>query len=212
MIFVEFFSDKFIKSEDNKKTEIFIFWNGGTVLFYIGLIIFSYINSRIYVGLYFLLGLISGIIAFIVELIRKQPLENEIFTFGFIMVEVIFLIGSIFYAQNHNKLMDKKTFVNLLTIDTYKYMIILFIPMIILTIAFMILAFLCSGFCSNSSGSSGTSGYSGSYDSSVNSYYEESSKKNEKKEKKKPKEEEPPSIAWRDQNGHYYDKNYKWIG
>ena len=180
--FIGLFNIEVFDSSLHKTT--FIYWSAGTALFYLCLIFLSCLNDRINLTIYFLTGLVSGIIFSLTEYLHKKDISNAGITFGLIMVEVIFLIGSIHYAKQNDKLKDNETTVNLLTIDQYKYIVILSLSMLVVALFLMVLACFCSG----------VSGGSGSSSSSNEPY------------------KEPSHPIYEDAQGHIYDQYGKWIG
>ena len=180
--FIGLFNIEVLDSPLHKTT--FIYWSAGTALFYLCLIILSFLNSSINLMTYFLTGLLSGFIFSLTEFLHKKDISNAGITFGLIMVEVIFLIGSIHYSKKNDKLNDNQTTFNLLIIDKYKYIVILSLSMFVVTV----FLFLLASFCSASSGGSGSS------DSSNKPY------------------KEPSRPMFEDAQGHIIDQYGKWIG
>ena len=117
----------------------FIYWNAATSLFYIGCFISCYIKKDISLLLYFLIGLSSSIIFFIPAYFHSHDIISAGIFSGLTFTEVIFFLGSIFYAQHNLNLEEGESLNNFVIIDNYKYFIVLIIFTLAIFLMFMLL-------------------------------------------------------------------------
>lgn len=118
----------------------FIYWSAATSLYYLALFIICLLKDEINLLIYFLIGLSSSVIFFIPAYFHSKDITSAFVCFGLSIMELIFLIGSIYYAQDKDNLGENESLNNLLVIDNYKYFIIL---ILISLIIFALYYFLC---------------------------------------------------------------------
>ena len=121
----------------------FVYWCAATSLFYLAFFITSFIKNDI--KIFSLIGLTSCVIFAIPAYIHSKDIISACVCFGLSIIELIFLIGSIWYAEKEDNLEKNQSINNLFIIDNYKYFVVLIILALILYLIFIIIC--CIGGC-----------------------------------------------------------------
>ena len=77
----------------------YFYWNAATTLFYFFLFILCFIKDEINVCIYFTIGLVCSIMAYVPVYILYHDIKSAGVCAGLTMIEVIFQILAIYYAK-----------------------------------------------------------------------------------------------------------------
>jgi hypothetical protein len=127
----------------------YFYWNIGTALFYLTLIISCFLMKDIksLFNYYCLIALIWSAIFFLIEYLIYKDLKSAGVCAGLILTEEVFEIGSVFYAEKQNFLSEQKKMENVVVIDDFKYFIVMVIIAILMYLMLMLIVCFITCIC-----------------------------------------------------------------
>ena len=186
----------------------YLYWNVGTTLFYIVLIILGIFKDNINLLIYFGIGFLTSAIFFGAEYLHSKDIKSAGVSGIAGLIEIIFFCIAMKYSKSKNKLDSNKSLANVILIDMYKYFVIF--------LTLLLIPFLCCLLIHSSNGSSSGSssdGYSGGYFGGYSSFSGEESNNKKPIKKEEPKKKktnwydpDPPYMAYVTKNGFVYDQ------